>query len=120
LVLAPTPAYAEGSFTSHLDGVRSGFQSRTWTDNNLDNVATRTTLSGCSRSDGATFFLEVNLYRIRTLLPNVNYGAKDVSNCRTTTTTANWGYPNVAGSYFNRFFHYSFGTVSATNVTVRY
>jgi hypothetical protein len=120
IIVTPMPAYAEGSFTSHLDGVRSGFASRTWVDSNRDNVSTTARLAGCSRSDGANFFLEVNLYRVRSLLPNVNYGSRNVSACRTSSTTASWGDPNVAGTYFLRFYHYTFGTVSASTVVVTY
>ncbi|MFL6115372.1 MAG: hypothetical protein ACJ786_29105, partial [Catenulispora sp.] len=55
----PGIAYAEGGFDSYLSNVRSGFTSRQWTDHNNDGASTTTQLSGCSRSDGATFFLQV-------------------------------------------------------------
>ncbi|MFE7269948.1 hypothetical protein [Streptomyces sp. NPDC057623] len=42
------PAHAEGSWSSSMNGVRTGFNSRTWTDNNNDGVSTSISLSGCS------------------------------------------------------------------------
>lgn len=118
-LLAPGTAFAEGSWSSYLSGVRSGFTSRTWVDNNNDTVSTRTTLSGCSRSDGANFWLEVELRKQRTLLPDVSYGRQDVSACVRTATAASWSDPG-SGTFFNQFWHYDFGTVSATSVETRY
>ena len=42
------PAQAEGNWSSSMNGVRTGFNSRTWTDNNNDSVSTTISLSGCS------------------------------------------------------------------------
>ncbi|NJQ14722.1 hypothetical protein [Streptomyces bohaiensis] len=48
MLASAVPAHAEGSWSSSMNGVRTGFDSRTWTDNNSDNVSTRIALSGCS------------------------------------------------------------------------
>lgn len=42
------PAHAEGSWSSSMNGVRTGFNSRTWVDKNNDSVSTSISLSGCS------------------------------------------------------------------------
>jgi hypothetical protein len=119
LALSGWAAYAEGGFDSSLSGIASGFRSRLWTDKNLDTASTTTNLSGCSRSDGAQFFLEVELRRIRSFAPDVSYGKKNVSSCKIGSPTANWGRVQ-AGDYRIQFHHYSFGTVSASSVRVRY
>jgi hypothetical protein len=49
----------------------------------------------------------------------VSYGRKDVSACNRTGVTANWGRPG-AGDFFLQFWHYNFGTVSASSVNARY
>ena len=41
------PAHAEGSFSSSMSAVRTGFDSRTWTDKNSDSVSTYISLTGC-------------------------------------------------------------------------
>ncbi|GIF10070.1 hypothetical protein [Actinoplanes teichomyceticus] len=113
------PAFAEGSWSSYLSGVRSGFISREWTDNNSDSVVTKTTLRGCSRDDGANFSLKVDLRRKRSLSPDVSYGQKDVSACAGGTGTGTWG-DQTSGTYFLQFWHYDFGTVSASSVATVY
>lgn len=113
------PAFAEGSWNSSLSDVRSGFTSREWTDNNNDGVVTKTTLTGCSRSDAANFVLNVDLRRKRTLQPDVSYGQKNVSACKGGTGTGTWG-DQTAGTYFLQFWHYDFGTVSASSVATVY
>ncbi|MGN9810933.1 hypothetical protein ACTMSW_16420 [Micromonospora sp. BQ11] len=115
ILAAPMPALAEGSWSSSLSGIRNGYISRTWTDNNNDSVITKTVLSGCSRSDGANFTLTVDLRRERSLSPDVSYGIMDVSACKGGTGTGTWG-DQTSGTYFLQFGHYTFGTVSATSV----
>lgn len=119
ILVAPTPALAEGSWNSSLSGVRSGFTSRIWYDSNSDGVITKTTLSGCSRSDGATFKLDVELRRDLSLQPDVSYGLRDVSACKGGTGSGSWG-DQTAGDYFLQFWHYDFGTVSASSVSTVY
>jgi hypothetical protein len=41
------PAFAEGSFTSHMSGVRVGFESRRWDDKNEDSKGTIVSLRYC-------------------------------------------------------------------------
>jgi hypothetical protein len=119
MLASPGVAVAEGGFDSSLSGVRSGYVSRQWTDRNLDGASTTTQVSGCSRSDGANFFLDVELRKRRSFQPDVSYGRQNVSACRGGAPTANWGRPG-AGDFFNQFWHYDFGTVSASSVRVRF
>jgi len=119
LVAAPMPAYAEGSWNSSLGNVRSGFLSRTWHDSNNDGTVTKTVLTGCSRSDDATFHLDVDLRRNRTAAPDVSYGRKSVAACKGGTGTGTWG-DQTSGDYFLQFWHHDFGTVSASSVRTTY
>lgn len=118
-VALPGVAYAEGGFDSYLSGVRNGYTSRQWTDGAHDNNSTTTLLSGCSRSDGAGFTLQVELRKRRSFLPDVSYGRKDVSSCTFTSSTGTWTNPG-SGDFFDQFWAYDFGTVSASTVQVRY
>jgi len=77
-VLAATAAAAEGSWTSSMTGVVTGFHSRTWTDKNSDSSATKITLTRCT---GWTRDVKANptlkLIRERPgILPNENRGGK--------------------------------------------
>lgn len=119
VLAGPVPAYAEGSWTSSLGNVRSGFISREWSDRNSDGVVTKTSLSGCSRDDGATFALSVDLRRKRSLQPDVSYGRKNVAACKGGTGTGTWG-DQTSGTYFLQFWHHDFGTVSASRVATSY
>lgn len=115
----PALALAEGGWDSSLTNVRSGFTSRQWTDRNADANSTTSTISGCSRDDGARFTLSEELRRRRSLAPDVSYGRRDVSGCNSGAVTADWGRPG-AGDFFLQFWHYDFGTVSAQSVNARY
>lgn len=117
--ITPGVAYAEGGYDSSLQDVRSGFTSRQWTDRALDGASTTTQVSDCSRSDAASFTLEVELRKRRSFLPDVSYGRQDVSSCTSGAPTADWGNPG-SGDFFDQFWHYDFGTVSAGGVQVRY
>jgi hypothetical protein len=118
--MLPVAAIAEGSWSSSLSNVRSGYASRLWYDNYNDNQATTNTLSGCSRSDGATFLLNVDLRRQRGGLPDASYGKKNVSTCASYAITANWGRMTSKGNYFFQYWHYNYGTVSARSVSATY
>lgn len=63
--------------------------------------------------------LEVELRKRRSFLPDVSYGRKNVSSCTSSAPTANWGNPG-SGDFFDQFWHYDFGTLSAGSVRVRY
>jgi hypothetical protein len=119
VLAGPAPAYAEGTWTSHLDRVSNQHISRHWTDNNNDGVVTKVSVKGCSRSDDATFSLEVDLRRDRSLQPDVSYGRKKINACKTATGVAAWS-DQTAGSYFLQFYSHTFGTVSATSVVTVY
>lgn len=113
------PAHAEGSFESRLSAVRTGFETRHWTDRGSDGVATTTRVSGCSRSDAADFKLDVELIRYRSIMPNVSQGIRNVSSCKGGTAEVNWGNPGD-GEFFDQFWHQEYGTVSADSVDIIY
>ncbi|MYU25175.1 hypothetical protein [Streptomyces sp. SID8352] len=78
LVLAGAiPAHAEGSWTSSMSAVRTGFDSRTWSDKNSDNVSTTIGLSGCNNGGlgAAVSNTELQLTRETSIIqPNENRG----------------------------------------------
>lgn len=83
LILVPTVAFAEGSFTSYMSQAQPSFSSRTWSDQNLDSVKTTVTFSGCKANYGgkapgtlAISSIDVSLYRGSTYL-----GYKRVAGC---------------------------------------
>jgi hypothetical protein len=118
LAASPGTAFAEGSWTSYLSGVRSPFYSRVWSDAHADTHATTVDISGCSRTDGATFLLKVELWK-SVWGPDISFGVKDVSNCARWPVSVSWGDPG-RGDFYLVFTHYDFGLVSASSVVVRY
>ncbi|MGW0465120.1 hypothetical protein ACWDX6_07600 [Streptomyces sp. NPDC003027] len=55
-----TPAFAEGSWSSYIQGWQQGDESRRWTDANADATSTSVGFSGCS-TDGWNGFQSANL-----------------------------------------------------------
>ena len=96
ILLAATPAMAEGSWSSYLSSVGVGFSSRTWYDGALDQVATTVKLSGCSMTSGGTFAsATLNLYREYGVFPDISMGS--INN---TCNTSNWGQA-LGGDYYH-------------------
>ncbi|CAO5226696.1 hypothetical protein [Frankia sp. AgKG'84/4] len=120
LAVAPSAAHAEGSWQSSLSHVATKYESRRWTDRHTDANYTTATLGGCSRDDGATFSLNVELRRSRTALPDDSYGTRNVNSCTYQQPTVDWGVPTATGTFFNRYLHYDFGTISANPVKAAY
>jgi hypothetical protein len=114
----PIVAYAEGGFNSYLSHVADGYTSRRWTDNNLDAAGTTTYVAGCSRDDGATFLLKVELRKDQ-FGPDKSYGTVDYSACVSSGQIYNWGRVG-SGTFFDQIHQYSFGTLSATSFNVGY
>ncbi|WP_418516924.1 hypothetical protein ACNUCX_06880 [Curtobacterium flaccumfaciens pv. flaccumfaciens] len=81
-VLAASPAFAEGSWSSKLTGVAIGKNSRSWQDSHKDRVRTATAFVGCRISGNASGFksASVRLYDERGLLPDKSMGTK-VNTC---------------------------------------
>jgi hypothetical protein len=116
------PAHAEGSWSSYISGWLVGRDSRTWADNNVDDVSTTVSLSGCSIPNGQAFTnVTLELFRSRTLLPAESKG-------RRTNGCGTFGWGDVQqGSY-----HFSLQAIngisdgtggynfSASGVTTRY
>ncbi len=72
-------AHAEGRWTSWIGGARVGFESRSWHDNNSDNVNTKITFSTCRDSTPFTDpndWADVRLYREIRFRPDAIVGTK--------------------------------------------
>ena len=119
-----TAAHAEGSFTSHFDNVPYNFETRRWTDNHNDSVATSMRLSSCLNSSvgGPTANPTFELRRNISLWPDESYGEKAMGDCRNVTVQRDWGEMTDVGQYFFRYrgvngYQHTF---SAGSVTVRW
>ncbi|MFD9033077.1 hypothetical protein ACFVZW_18285 [Streptomyces sp. NPDC059567] len=101
LALAPTAA-AEGSFSSSLTGVATGFNSRWWTDKNTDGAGTVIKFTSCSLFTGPGFRdVTVQLSRYRPVIADVNEGQKTFSACASgATSSGNWGDKQAADYRF--------------------
>jgi hypothetical protein len=77
-VLAASPAFAEGAWSSKLTNAAIGKSSRSWQDSHKDGVRTTTTFSGCRITGNASGFSSatVTLYDERGLLPDQSKGSK--------------------------------------------
>ncbi|MFB9675965.1 hypothetical protein [Streptosporangium vulgare] len=84
-----TLAYAEGQFTTRLENVGAGFESRTWKDANSDHWRTAVELSGCSANSRAAV-PSLGLYRERTG-PDTHYGTKGYGGCNSRKVRGDWG-----------------------------
>lgn len=116
-------AYAEGGWSSYMTGVLTGFNSRTWQDQNIDSTSTSITFSGCTNNINPYHGVnaEVQLTRETPFYqPDESQGRRSL-NCGGSDTKY-WGrFP--AGSY-----HFTltgvngskYGAISVRNVGVNY
>jgi hypothetical protein len=89
-VAVMAPALAEASFTSSMTHVYTGFDSRSWPDNNFDAAATTVRLDTCRVTTGQTFSnLVLQLTYENTWTPDENMGQKTFA-CY-STATGTWG-----------------------------
>ena len=95
-IAVAAPAFAEGSFESSFSGVHTGFDTRSWNDNNNDNAATSFAARNCSYTGIPTyerrpssFAMELN--RNDTWTPDEHYGEKTVPCSGTTQYYVSWG-----------------------------
>ncbi|MDU3282257.1 MAG: hypothetical protein E7E80_00085 [Cutibacterium avidum] len=87
------PAFAEGSFKSHLSSVRVGFETRSWHDNANDNTKTIVWHNGkCSAKS-----IIWGLHKDRWVLPDIARGNKALL-CKYSATRTGWGI-QPAGDY---------------------
>lgn len=108
LVLAQGNAWAEGWFSSSISGGRVGFESRSWTDRNLDNTNGSVVFSGCSRN------VEIGVYHEYSFTPDVEV-MRDTLYCTTYTDQGYFG-DRAAGSY-----HFTIKRIiNGTSVNVNY
>jgi hypothetical protein len=100
LTLAGT-ALAEGQWESFIAGALTGFESRTWTDNNTDATSTSVRFEGCSDNrpgnDGSEH-TDIAVFREIPILPDENRGQKRL-HCA-TAATAFWGDVPAANYHF--------------------
>ncbi|MEV0590430.1 hypothetical protein [Nonomuraea cavernae] len=87
-VSGATLAYAEGQFTTNMQNVAAGFESRTWKDRNSDHWRTAVELSGCSANSVAV--PRLGLYRER-IGPDSHYGTKSYGGCNSRKVRGDWG-----------------------------
>lgn len=71
-VLAPAAAQAEGSWTSSMHGVKTGFETRDWADGNRDGAGTVTSFRHChiTTSSGGVSNIRVRLLYNNTWTPD--------------------------------------------------
>ncbi len=88
-----SPAFAEGSFTSHMSGWLTGLSTRSWDDANSDDNSTTFGAKGCSYETGdAVASITMELNRNDTWTPDEHYGNKKVTCTPTSAThTVGWG-----------------------------
>lgn len=97
VVLPAGVAFAEGSWSSSMTAVRTGFDSRTWTDRNADGASTTIKLGGCRDTySGQNLNTHLQLTKENTWTPDQNMGVKCFP-CSTSYTNS-WGRV-AAGNY---------------------
>jgi hypothetical protein len=93
VIISASPALAEGSFTSSLSNVLTGFNSRSWTDKNSDGTSTRITLSQCTDpargGKGANTRLQLTRER-GGVLPDKQVGDRKTFYC-SSSAYGDWG-----------------------------
>lgn len=85
VIAVPAVAYAEGGFSSTLQSVSDGFQTRRWTDRNNDSASTLTGANQCSKETAAAFNMSVELRRDQPGFDK-GYGSKNFAAC----VSGNW------------------------------
>ncbi|MFF7780443.1 hypothetical protein ACFZCG_39280 [Streptomyces tanashiensis] len=110
-----TPAFAEGSWTSYIQGWHAGDESRRWTDNNADAVSTSVGFSGCA-TDGASGFSHATVILWKDVFgPDENKGAK-TNYCNRTS----WG-DVASGSYYFELDNFIYGySLTVNSVGTQY
>lgn len=96
-----SPAAAEGSWSSSITDALTGFNSRTWADNNNDANATKITFKNCTHNWGSATpkSAEVQLTRQTPWYqPDDNRGRKTL-NCG-TSATGDWGRQSSGSFHF--------------------
>lgn len=93
-------ASAEGSFSSAMSRVLTGYSSRTWVDKDLDATSTRIGLAVCRNAySNAGVTPTLQLSQVRSLLPDINKGSKTY-NCGSRGGYVNQYWGDVpAGTY---------------------
>lgn len=103
-------ALAEGSWESYIINARRSFDSRTWTDRDIDANATLIRFDTCrdeNTTNGPNDWAKVSLQRMRFLQPAENRGQKTL-NCW-VSATGDWGR-QPASDYQFQLDDYSGGT----------
>jgi hypothetical protein len=109
---------AEGSWTSSMSNVNVGFDSRTWTDRNTDNVGTTIRFDDCrdeNYTNGTGDWATVSLQRHNGIFPAGDVGRKTLY-CY-DTDTGNWG-DQPAQDYHFQVEAFSGGSFSTNRLDV--
>ena len=104
------PAFAEGSWTSYLSGVKIGFESRTWADRDVDQVATTVKLTNCSVSGASFANAGLTLYQ-DTWIPYYYTNHGMIYNY---CDSVSWGQGLGAGNY-----HFTVERINSSSTTTR-
>ncbi len=110
-IFAVGTVLAEGSWDSYIINASRSFDSRTWTDNDLDNNDTTIRFDTCrdeNTGNGSDDWATVSLQRMRGWLPAENRGQVTL-HCW-TSATGNWGH-QPGSDYQFQLDDYSGGTL---------
>lgn len=102
-ILVTGTALAEGSWNSFIAGALTGFDSRQWTDNNVDAANTTVRFTGCSDvlpGNNGQEHTDVAVFRIVPILPDVNHGQKRLTCGGANIGLGNWGRLPGSAQYF--------------------
>ncbi len=111
-ILTVGTALAEGSWDSYIINAHRSFDSRTWTDRDIDANATTIRFDTCrdeNTTNGSDDWAKVSLQRMRLFLPAENRGQKTLF-CW-VSATGDWGR-QPASDYQFQLDDYSGGTDS--------
>ncbi|AEX76360.1 hypothetical protein NY035_00945 [Corynebacterium diphtheriae bv. mitis] len=99
-LISPISAHAEGFFETRLDGVRTGFITRSWNDRNYDGYNTEITAANClNNPHGSPGRVEFTLKKKIPVLPDHDLGTRTLNGCYREWDRGNWGRV-AAGDYY--------------------
>lgn len=116
--LAPV-AHAEGSFTTNLQDVRNGYQSRRWEKRHAHDE-TRAELRGCRDLTGAAPNLQLELRRSLSFRPDYSHGSRNFNDCSGGISSNSWGTMRDTGTYFLQVHTFDWNNISADYMKVDY
>lgn len=97
-LLLSEAALAEGAWSSYLSYVLTGYESRTWTDYNVDAADTYVYFAGCRDGRTSSTNTAVALWQEISWWPNANLGRQTLY-CY-SSDWGSWGRVNAGDYYF--------------------